>query len=179
MDGRKVISNVAVKDELDQVGAGTHTRFVVDKAKTFERLKAKAATLRGACGVNAAWPGRTCAARTTSSCSIARPRPCRATISRHCSCAACGRRSQRAYAKVPHVRKKFDAAGVQPGDLKTLADIARFPFTAKADLRDNYPVRPVRRAARRSWCALHASSGTTGKPTVVGYTRAISTCGRT
>jgi phenylacetate-CoA ligase len=68
-------------------------------------------------------------------------------------------------------RAKFDAAGVHPGDLKSLADLARFPFTAKADLRDAYPFDffavPRERLAR-----IHASSGTTGKPTVVGYTRA-------
>lgn len=75
-----------------------------------------------------------------------------------------------AYEKVPHYRKKFDAAGVKPKDLKTLADLARFPFTAKADLRQNYPFGmfavPMDRIVR-----IHASSGTTGKPTVVGYTQ--------
>jgi phenylacetate-CoA ligase len=74
-----------------------------------------------------------------------------------------------AYAKVPHVRAKFDAAGVKPDQLKTLADIARFPFATKADLRDTYPFGlfavPRERVVR-----LHASSGTTGKATVVGYT---------
>jgi len=75
-----------------------------------------------------------------------------------------------AYDKVPHYRKKFDAAGVKPGDLKTLADLAKFPFTAKADLRDTYPFGmfavPMDQVVR-----IHASSGTTGKPTVVGYTK--------
>ena len=75
-----------------------------------------------------------------------------------------------AYDKVPHYRKKFDAAGVKPKDLRTLADLARFPFTAKADLRDTYPFGmfavPMDKVVR-----IHASSGTTGKPTVVGYTR--------
>jgi phenylacetate-CoA ligase len=74
-----------------------------------------------------------------------------------------------AYDNVPHYRKKFEAKGVHPDDLKTLADLAKFPFTTKADLRDNYPFGmfavPRQRVAR-----LHASSGTTGKPTVVGYT---------
>ena len=74
-----------------------------------------------------------------------------------------------AYEKVPAYRKKFDAAGVKPKDLKTLADLAKFPFTAKADLRQNYPFGmfavPMERIVR-----IHASSGTTGKPTVVGYT---------
>jgi len=75
-----------------------------------------------------------------------------------------------AYEKVPHYRKKFDAAGVKPKDLKSLADLARFPFTAKADLRDTYPFGmfavPMDKVVR-----IHASSGTTGKPTVVGYTK--------
>ncbi len=76
---------------------------------------------------------------------------------------------QLAYDKVPHYRQSFDAAGVHPGDLKTLADIAKFPFTTKHDLRANYPFGmfavPKEQIAR-----IHASSGTTGKPTVVGYT---------
>ena len=74
-----------------------------------------------------------------------------------------------AYENVPHYRRKFDAAGVHPDDLKTLADLARFPFTTKADLRENYPFGmfavPMDDIVR-----VHASSGTTGKPTVVGYT---------
>jgi len=76
-----------------------------------------------------------------------------------------------AYRNVPHYRASFDAAGVRPEDLRTLADLARFPFTVKTDLRDNYPFRmfavPRDRVVR-----IHASSGTTGKPTVVGYTAA-------
>jgi len=75
-----------------------------------------------------------------------------------------------AYGKVPHYRKVFDAAGVHPGDLKDLADLAKFPFTTKADLRANYPFGmfavPMQEIVR-----VHASSGTTGKPTVVGYTK--------
>src|SRR5215813_11226123 len=77
----------------------------------------------------------------------------------------------RASAKVPPFRRKLDAAGVRPDDLKTLADIARFPFTVKADLRDNFPFG-LFAVPRESLLRLHASSGTTGKPTVVGYTRA-------
>src|SRR6266436_8228239 len=77
----------------------------------------------------------------------------------------------RAYAKVPPFRRKLDAAGVRPDDLKTLADIARFPFTVKADLRDNFPFG-LFAVPREKVLRLHASSGTTGKPTVVGYTRA-------
>ena len=73
------------------------------------------------------------------------------------------------YQNVPYYWQAFDAAGVHPGDLKTLADLARFPFTTKTDLRNNYPFGmfavPQSRIMR-----LHASSGTTGKPTVVGYT---------
>jgi phenylacetate-CoA ligase len=74
-----------------------------------------------------------------------------------------------AYTNVPHYRKAFDAAGVVPGDCRTLADIARFPFTVKTDLRDNYPFG-LFAVPREKLTRLHASSGTTGKPTVVGYT---------
>ena len=75
-----------------------------------------------------------------------------------------------AYANNPAYRRKFDEAGVHPDELTALEDLARFPFTTKSDLRDAYPFGffavPIERVAR-----LHASSGTTGKPTVVGYTR--------
>jgi len=75
-----------------------------------------------------------------------------------------------AYENVPHYRRRFDEHRVQPGDLKRLEDLAKFPFTTKQDLRDNYPFGmfavPMDRIVR-----IHASSGTTGKPTVVGYTR--------
>lgn len=75
-----------------------------------------------------------------------------------------------AYQNVPMYRTKFDAAGVHPDDLKELADIQKFPYTTKHDLRDNYPFGlfavPMEQVAR-----IHASSGTTGKPTVVGYTK--------
>src|SRR5471032_675745 len=77
---------------------------------------------------------------------------------------------ERAYNKIPHYKKKFDAAGVKPCDLKTLADLARFPFTVKTDLRDNYPFGMFA-VPREQILRLHASSGTTGKPTVVGYTK--------
>jgi len=74
-----------------------------------------------------------------------------------------------AYDNVAHYREAFDAKGVHPDDLRSLGDLASFPFTVKSDLRDNYPFGlfavPRERVAR-----LHASSGTTGKPTVVGYT---------
>ena len=77
---------------------------------------------------------------------------------------------RRAYDRVPHYRQKFDAAGVHPGDLKELSDLVKFPFTAKDDLRQNYPFGmfavPMADIVR-----VHASSGTTGKSTVVGYTR--------
>jgi len=74
-----------------------------------------------------------------------------------------------AYANSPVYRAKFDAAGVHPDDCKTLADLAKFPFTTKKDLRDSYPFGMF--AVPRQQCArIHASSGTTGKPTVVGYT---------
>jgi len=76
---------------------------------------------------------------------------------------------ERAYANVAHYRQKFDAAGVRPSDCKSLVDIARFPFTLKSDLRDNYPFGMFA-VPRETLLRLHASSGTTGKPTVVGYT---------
>src|SRR5690606_30578996 len=74
-----------------------------------------------------------------------------------------------AYDNVPHYRKSFDAAGVHPDDLKTLSDLKHFPFTAKQDLRDNYPFKMFA-VPREQVVRIHASSGTTGKPTVVGYT---------
>ncbi|MBQ0944146.1 phenylacetate--CoA ligase [Ideonella sp. 4Y16] len=76
---------------------------------------------------------------------------------------------QRCYANVPHYRRAFDEKGVHPDDLKTLADIARFPFTTKHDLRANYPFGMFA-VPRQQVARIHASSGTTGKPTVVGYT---------
>jgi phenylacetate-CoA ligase len=75
-----------------------------------------------------------------------------------------------AYANVPHYRRAFDAAGVTPDDCRSLDDLARFPFTAKSDLRDNYPFG-LFAVPRDKVVRLHASSGTTGKPTVVGYTQ--------
>jgi phenylacetate-CoA ligase len=74
-----------------------------------------------------------------------------------------------AYENVPHYRQAFDAAGVRPDDLQTLGDLARFPFTVKADLRANYPFGMLA-VAREQLARVHASSGTTGKATVVGYT---------
>lgn len=75
-----------------------------------------------------------------------------------------------AYDNVPHYRRKFDAKGVHPDDLKSLADLAKFPFTAKQDLRENYPFG-LFAVPREKVVRIHASSGTTGKPTVVGYTQ--------
>ncbi|MEC8110448.1 MAG: phenylacetate--CoA ligase, partial [Pseudomonadota bacterium] len=76
-----------------------------------------------------------------------------------------------AYENVPLYRRKFDGAGVRPEDMKAPEDIAKFPFTTKEDLRQSYPFEmmavPMEKVAR-----IHASSGTTGKPTVVGYTKA-------
>lgn len=77
---------------------------------------------------------------------------------------------ERVYATVPHYRQKFDAAGVKPADFKNLSDIVRFPFTLKGDLRDNYPFGMFT-VPRSQLLRVHASSGTTGKPTVVGYTK--------
>ncbi len=78
---------------------------------------------------------------------------------------------QHAYDNVPHYRKAFDARGVKPGDLKQLSDLALFPFTTKQDLRDNYPYGMFA-VPRDQIARVHASSGTTGKATVVGYSRA-------
>jgi len=75
-----------------------------------------------------------------------------------------------AYDHVPHYRRAFDEAGVHPDDLKTLADLACFPFTEKKTLRDNYPFG-LFAVPREQVVRVHASSGTTGKPTVVGYTQ--------
>jgi phenylacetate-CoA ligase len=75
-----------------------------------------------------------------------------------------------AYDNVPHYKEAFDAKGVQPSDCKTLADLSKFPFTAKADLRANYPFGMFA-VPRQQVVRVHASSGTTGKPTVVGYTQ--------
>jgi phenylacetate-CoA ligase len=78
---------------------------------------------------------------------------------------------QHAYDHVPHYRATFDAKGVHPRDLKSLADIAKFPFTTKKDLREHYPFGMFA-VPREKVARIHASSGTTGKPTVVGYTLA-------
>ncbi|MBD8530772.1 MULTISPECIES: phenylacetate--CoA ligase PaaK [unclassified Massilia] len=77
---------------------------------------------------------------------------------------------QHAYDNVPHYRKAFDDAGVHPADLKSLADLAKFPFTEKKTLRDNYPFG-LFAVPREQVVRVHASSGTTGRPTVVGYTK--------
>ena len=77
---------------------------------------------------------------------------------------------QHAYTNVPHYRKSFDDQGIQPDDLKTLSDLSKFPFTTKADLRANYPFGMFA-VPREQVVRIHASSGTTGKPTVVGYTQ--------
>lgn len=78
--------------------------------------------------------------------------------------------AERVYATVPFYKKKFDECGLKPSDIKSLKDLQRFPFTTKLDLRDNYPFGlfavPMEQVVR-----IHASSGTTGKQTVVGYTR--------
>ncbi|HKO06881.1 MAG TPA: phenylacetate--CoA ligase, partial [Alphaproteobacteria bacterium] len=74
-----------------------------------------------------------------------------------------------AYAKVAHYKRSFEAAGLGPSSLRGLDDLARFPFTVKGDLRDNYPFGMFA-VPRENLLRLHASSGTTGKSTVVGYT---------
>jgi len=77
---------------------------------------------------------------------------------------------ERVYRQVPFYRRKFDEAGVKPGDIKHLEDLQKLPFTVKDDLRDNYPFGmfavPMKEIVR-----IHSSSGTTGIPTVVGYTK--------
>ena len=78
---------------------------------------------------------------------------------------------RRVYESVPHYTRAFDAAGVSPDDLRELADLTLFPFTTKADLRDNYPFGMFA-VPRDEVSRVHASSGTTGRPTVVGYTAA-------
>jgi len=75
-----------------------------------------------------------------------------------------------AYNNSPFYRQRFEAQGVHPEDLRSLADLAKFPFTVKSDLRDNYPFGMFA-VPRSEVVRVHASSGTTGKPTVVGYTR--------
>ena len=77
---------------------------------------------------------------------------------------------RRVHDHVPHYRRAFDEAGVRPDDLRTLADLSRFPFTTKADLRENYPFGMFA-VPREQVVRVHASSGTTGRPTVVGYTQ--------
>ncbi len=77
---------------------------------------------------------------------------------------------RRVYENVPHYRRVFDEAGVRPDDLDRLEDLARFPFTTKEDLRANYPFG-LFAVPRDEVVRIHASSGTTGKPTVVGYTQ--------
>ena len=76
---------------------------------------------------------------------------------------------QHAYDNVPHYKNSFDAAGIAPGDLTNLSDLSQFPFTTKSDLRDNYPFNMFA-VPQKDVVRVHASSGTTGKPTVVGYT---------
>ncbi|HRD85016.1 MAG TPA: phenylacetate--CoA ligase [Rubrivivax sp.] len=77
---------------------------------------------------------------------------------------------QHAYDQVPHYKAAFDAKGVHPSDCRSLADLAKFPFTSKADLRAHYPFGMFA-VPREKVVRIHASSGTTGKPTVVGYTQ--------
>ncbi|MGQ0571660.1 MAG: phenylacetate--CoA ligase family protein, partial [Armatimonadota bacterium] len=77
----------------------------------------------------------------------------------------------RVYERVPFYRQRFDETGIRPEGIRTLADIMRLPFTRKSDFRDHYPTglfaSPLTDVVR-----IHASTGTTGKPTIVGYTRA-------
>src|SRR6266498_660174 len=77
--------------------------------------------------------------------------------------------ARNAYDHVPLHRARFDAEGIKPDDIRTLDDLRHLPFTVKSDLRDHYPFGMLARP-RSELARLHASSGTTGKPTVVGYT---------
>ncbi len=77
---------------------------------------------------------------------------------------------RRVHAGVPHYRQLLDAAGVHPGDIRSMDDLAKIPFTTKEDLRENYPFGMFA-VPREEVARIHASSGTTGRPTVVGYTR--------
>ena len=81
---------------------------------------------------------------------------------------------KRVYQTVPFYKKQFDDNGLHPDDIKTVEDLSKIPFTKKTDLRDNYPfnmfAKPMDEIRR-----IHASSGTTGKPTVVGYTNERAT----
>src|SRR2546430_14661849 len=76
-----------------------------------------------------------------------------------------------AYDNVGHYRRAFDKAGVHPSDFRQLSDLGKFPFTVKTDLRDNYPFNMFA-VARERLVRVHASSGATGKPILVGYTQA-------
>ena len=76
----------------------------------------------------------------------------------------------RVYEKVAPYRKKMDEAGVKPEDIRTLADLSKLPFVTKQDMRDNYPFG-LFAVGKDELVRIHASSGTTGKPTVVGYTQ--------
>src|SRR5947207_14384880 len=76
-----------------------------------------------------------------------------------------------AYENVPAYRRKFDQAGLAPHDFRCFEDLSKFPFTTKQDLRENYPFGMFA-VPREQIARIHASSGTTGKPTVVGYTQA-------
>ena len=77
---------------------------------------------------------------------------------------------QRVWDKVPSYRKKMEDAGICPADIKTLADLAKLPFVTKQDMRDTYPFG-LFAVEKNELVRIHASSGTTGKPTVVGYTQ--------
>ena len=98
-----------------------------------------------------------------------RSRPPAATRSPRCNCRACGRRCGLPTRISRITGLAFEQAGVHPDDLHSLDDLRRFPFTTKDDLRANYPFGMFA-VPRKQVVRIHASSGTTGKPTVVGYT---------
>ena len=196
---------VGLRDRLHRAGA--RGRHADGARRTSGAARAARASTTSRCTTSAARPSRCSAARATGSrarsparrptdsarraaargASHARPTPPPRelepieTASRDELAALQLERLQwslaHAYDNVPHYRRKFDAAGVHPRDCSSLADLAKFPFTTKADLRDNYPFGMFA-VPREQVARIHASSGTTGKPTVVGYTQGTSTRGR-
>ena len=172
VDGRKVLFEVAVKDELDQVGAGTHTRFVVDKAKTFERLKAKAARVAALVG-NVTTNGRARvrqAAKTIHVRSRRRDDGARRARGTAAPWPATDDRARlcQGSALSPEARRGRRAAGRTSRRSPTSCVSRSRPKQTCATIS----LSACSRCRREELVRLHASSGTTGKPTVVGYTRA-------
>ena len=155
--------------------ASTTSRCATSAARRSPCSAARAIASRGTCWTIRRSPDRrkerACRRNNPGRVSSSPSKPRAATSSRRCSSRACRRRCAHAYeqrAALPRgVRSR---TGVHPTICRTLADLARFPFTVKTDLRDNYPFGMFA-VPREQVVRIHASSGTTGKPTVVGYTR--------